>query len=244
MAIVIPTINRKDFLFELLNSLEQQIHSFEKLLIIDNGKQSIDISNLKLKTKTKILEPETNLGVAKSWNCGIREFKDYDYILFLNDDIVLGNDQLEEIKSKLDSQWVTLTESDFSVFALSKNCWEYFLDKDKYVFDENFYPAYYEDVDFYYRLNLLENNLIGKEKVFNPLVYRKSMSREKDKRLVRKFQKNRLYYKMKWGGLQGKEKFEIPFNGNTIRKFFVKFWPIYRFYQNRIWDIKKNSYTE
>jgi GT2 family glycosyltransferase len=78
-------------------------------------------------------------------------------------------------------------------------------------FDEAFYPAYFEDNDYKYRLKL--KNVDSQIQTFlDPIIYRNSMSMQKDKALASGFMKNRDYYIAKWGGRPGEEKFDKPFN--------------------------------
>jgi glycosyltransferase involved in cell wall biosynthesis len=213
-GIVIPTLNRKDLLYEALQSLEKQQQDFNNLLIIDNGKQKIDISTLSLWTsgKTTIYEPGYNMGVGGSWNYGIKAFRAYDYILFLNDDIVLAEDQIKKIRKSLDDHWLINGPYYWSVFAMAQPCWEHFLKTDGFVFDEKFYPAYYEDNDFARRLELIKPGLICTKAEFEPLVKRNSMTIEKDANINNNFDKNKNYYISKWGGIPGHEKYNTPFN--------------------------------
>src|SRR5690606_38556929 len=80
-------------------------------------------------------------------------------------------------------------------------------------FDENIFPAYFEDNDAHYRMKLLDMNMVYTEKL-NPVIFRNSMTIEKDASLNENFLKNRDYYIKKWGGEPSKEMFSIPFNKN------------------------------
>jgi len=225
LNIVIPTINRKDLLLEALNSIDQQLQYFDKILIIDNGHQDImpAIQHLKLVTKNKLdfHESEANLGVSGSWNFGINKYRDSDFVLFLNDDVVIGINQLKEVHEKLLNVkpfWLATGNCLWSMFTMSKPCWEYFLEHEGHVFDEKFFPAYYEDNDFHYRLVMVLTNLYGSKDLhvgsaeMNPTLFRNSMTIKKDSSINTGFNKNAQYFKQKWGGTPGHEKFTRPFN--------------------------------
>jgi GT2 family glycosyltransferase len=230
LNIIIPTINRKDLLMEALIPINKQLDQFEKLLIIDNGKQDIkdSIRNLELvkQDKVEIFIPENNLGVGPSWNYGIQKFRDSEYLLFLNDDIVISDSQLYNIQDYLTNTpdfWLLTGDHFWSMFMLSRTCWEYFLKQDGYVFDPSYYPAYFEDNDMHYRITLAYENIYNKKIAYpnnmhigstemDPAVFRNSMTIKKDPKINSGFGKNQTYFVRKWGGMPGHEKFKTPFN--------------------------------
>jgi len=78
-------------------------------------------------------------------------------------------------------------------------------------FDEEFFPAYFEDNSFDYKMTL-----IGAKKMWSsfldPLVYRNSMTIAKDPNLNNRFAQNRAMYIDMWGGLPTEEKYVTKFN--------------------------------
>jgi GT2 family glycosyltransferase len=198
----------------LLNQLEL----FDKLVILDNGHQELrsDIENI------IVVESEVNRGVAGSWNWVINNYKEgTDWILFLNDDIQLNPVQLHGIVPILENNpdKVLLCGPYYlSVFALNMNLISQFnIEKsnaDKMqIFDEKFYPAYFEDNDLIYRIFLTNPALMR----FNvgsmcPAVCRNSQTIEYDPTLNKNYNLNQGYYITKWGGLPGNEQFNKPFN--------------------------------
>ena len=79
-------------------------------------------------------------------------------------------------------------------------------------FDEDFYPAYYEDSDYIYRMNLAGITQTI-DKSLNAEIFRISSSYEKASDLVNTaMQMNRERYIQKWGGLPLLEKFTKPYN--------------------------------
>ena len=108
----------------------------------------------------------TNRGLAKSWNEGIYDgfSKGADVVMLLNDDITFYEHKYAEfvrvvdiVSRNGDISHITplgfephmasrTIAQDFACCAISKSC----IDKVGY-FDENFFPAYCEDVDFFIR---------------------------------------------------------------------------------------------
>jgi GT2 family glycosyltransferase len=206
-AIGIPTLNRYDL---LKPSLEKYVKDFPstQIFILDNGSQGI-AQDFHADQVTVISSTE-NLGVAKSWNLLCRQiFSCSDYALILNDDIYLGKTE-EQIAG-------LLMDCDDQHFIVGNNHWcAFLLPAATYfeigAFDENFFPAYFEDNCYAYRLKLA-GKLCFKTSFLDPEIYRNSQTIQKDMSINNRFLLNREYYMKKWGGLPGEETFIIPFNG-------------------------------
>jgi glycosyltransferase involved in cell wall biosynthesis len=219
LNIVIPTINRKDLLMEALVPINKQLDQFDKLLIIDNGNQDIENSikdlDLVKQNKVEIYIPGNNIGVGPSWNYGISKSLDKDFILFLNDDIVISDTQLKDIHTNvLDNRifWLATGGYHWCMFLFAREAWEFFLKQDGFVFDPSFYPAYFEDNDMCRRVHMADINMHIGVKEMDPLVFRNSMTIAKDPKINSGFGKNQQYYVRKWGGMPSHEKFATPFN--------------------------------
>lgn len=214
-AIGIPTINRADL---LQPTLEKYCRDFPNtaIYIVDNGFQAWEIKHL---PNVYFIINNVNAGVAKSWNqlldrCynGIQCFTAPCHnALILNDDIYLGKTELDILK------FISLTEFYMAVqpgtwcsFILSKLIY-----KKTGPFDERFFPAYFEDNDYEYRLKLAGFPSTRHEEL-KPDVYRNSATIEQDPSLNSNFDYNRNYYINKWGGPPLEETYLSPFN-NTDR---------------------------
>lgn len=203
--VAIPTINRADLLNE---ALEKYFEDFKDthIAICDNGKQDI----ITREENFMIYRPEENLGVSKSWNMLI----DYankikaTHVLVLNDDIYLGKTEHEInmlIRNNTDADFINSFHN-WCSYILKVDAW-----KKAGKFDEEFFPAYFEDNSFDYKMTL-----IGAKKTWtsflDPLVYRNSMTIAKDPALNNRFQQNRELYIQMWGGLPTEEKYTTKFN--------------------------------
>lgn len=203
-AIGIPTINRYDLLQPSLVKYFQDFNQTE-IVIIDNGNQGIKVEG----DGIEIIKQERNLGVSGSWNllCD-RIFEKHDYAVILNDDIYLGKTD-SQIRLFLfeNSIWdFYVGTGTWCAFILPKKTW-----KSVGRFDENFYPAYFEDNDYHYRMKLQKKTYFQSE-FLNPEVYRNSQTIAKDASLNNHFKDNQNYYVKKWGGEPGKELFATPEN--------------------------------
>lgn len=96
-----------------------------------------------------------NLGVAASWNLAPETYHKNDAWLIVNDDFVFQPGQLEKLCKLADANagkfhTAHLTETE------GYNCfvWTRKAVREIGLFDENFFPAYYEDYDYRLRLRL------------------------------------------------------------------------------------------
>lgn len=204
LIVGIPTINRADLLNEALANYFEDFKSTE-IVICDNGKQEI----ITRERNFVIYRPEQNLGVSGSWNM----IMDYaqkvkgTHVLMLNDDIYLGKSE-QEIATiiRLWKPEFLCTELNWCSFILSVDAYQ-----KVGKFDENFFPAYFEDNDYFRRMLLADVPMIFNP-MLNPVTYRNSMTIQKSPELNNGFEKNRQYYISKWGGQPTQEKFNTPFN--------------------------------
>jgi GT2 family glycosyltransferase len=203
--VAIPTINRADLLNE---ALEKYFEDFKDthIAICDNGKQNI----ITREENFMIYRPEENLGVAKSWNM-LMDYADKieaTHVLVLNDDIYLGKTEHEInmlIRNNMDADFINSFHN-WCSYILKVEAW-----KIAGKFDEEFFPAYFEDNSFDYKMTLIEAKKTWTS-FLDPLVYRNSMTIAKDPALNNRFQQNRELYIQMWGGLPTEEKYTTKFN--------------------------------
>jgi GT2 family glycosyltransferase len=206
-AIGIPTLNRADLLLPTLAKYVTEDFKDIEIHIIDNGKQ--DLSFLNIFPNVLVYEQDHNIGVAASWNklCKII-FEKHNHALILNDDVYLGYNT-DVVNSVIQKYEYSLVQSyvSWSVILMSKYMYDFIGD-----FDETFYPAYYEDSDYLYRMKL-KGIRQDVEADLNPQTVRISMTQERDPELVNaSMEANRLRYIEKWGNSPLLETFLTPYN--------------------------------
>ena len=202
----IPTINRADLLNQALPKYARDFPTVH-IIILDNGNQTIwqEADNV------FVINLGENLGVARSWNWLMEKGFGigYENALILNDDIYLGKTeaQIEDYINKFpDHGFFVGKEVNWSAFVVRKSTIETIGG-----FDPAFFPAYFEDNDFCYRMRLAGITR-DQDYFLNPEVYRNSMTIKKDQSLNANFEKNRAYFIRKWGGQPNEEKYKKPFN--------------------------------
>lgn len=207
-AIGIPTYNRADLLMPSLMKYILRDFKDVDIHIIDNGNQNIDFLN-NICNNIFLHKEDENLGVAGSWNrlCELI-FQDYEYALILNDDVYLGYNK-DYVIEKINQYPDTLITSyaSWSMFIISKTLYNHVGE-----FDEIFYPAYYEDSDYMYRMKILGLKHSADQSL-NPQILRISMTHELAPDMVNEaMQVNRLRYIEKWGNSPLLETFTSPYN--------------------------------
>lgn len=218
LGVGIPTYNRYDILEPTLRKYSVDFQETE-IYIVDNGHQSISITQKwdveQDRTQSvKVIENKNNVGVGASWNqlCKLI-FDKYEYALILNDDIYFGKSysRVIELIDKKKPKFIRATP-DWCVFLLHKSVYE-----EVGFFDECFFPAYYEDKSYEYRMRL-KGVPILKHPELNPTIYQSSKTLEKEPTLIEASKKNKKLYIEMWGGEPSKEKYLQPFNNYKKNK--------------------------
>jgi GT2 family glycosyltransferase len=230
LPICIPTLNRghdrlQAFLETALRDDNEMLPS--KIVVLDNGRQfpnATDISDfedgdpelikiLSAPEKVILVTANLNMGVGASWNWFLNNVPmEHGAMLICNDDITFQKETM-----RIFSEEILKPEADF---VLALEVWAAFgitekLHKDIGGFDENFYPAYFEDNDYHYRMGLKGYKITySPDKI--PLGHENSSTLaafDEQQTTIhhQNFRKNRKYYNDKWGGLPTHEKYTTPF---------------------------------
>lgn len=229
VVVCTPTLTRYDCCVGMIKSACMGTRIPDLVAVIDNGNSSstgfeaylqlVNADNFFEGAEhgdVEIVEPEENLGVAKSWNVFLNALQDDELAIIVNDDIIFGiNDIAEFEKAAIahPNAAIFLSGSDelnsFSCFAMTKKALELVG-----PFDELFERAYFEDNDWWYRCHLsnaeivhvkLDNYHVGSATL-------KSLSEEEKQAHHTSFRKNQGRYTRKWGGLPANEVYYSAFN--------------------------------
>jgi GT2 family glycosyltransferase len=143
--LIVPVLNRYDLLQRMLSSLDYPI---SHLLIIDNGasgvEHSFELDVPECVEHTTYLPMPANLGVAASWNLGIKSFPYAERWFFGSNDVEFHPGALERL-CEARSDEITLS-GDFPFWQAFSVGYEAV--KRLGLFDEGFFPAYFEDTDY------------------------------------------------------------------------------------------------
>lgn len=234
-CILVPTLALDlNLLQRLADSIDYRV---QNKLVINNGKAgSLDKWREK-NPEWAVLYPGRNLGVSGSWNLAPEQFKE-DKWLIINDDIQLLPGSLEKIckavdENEADVYYVNQYEA-FDIFVWTRSAVEKFG-----LFDENFYPAYFEDWEMRLRFNLggaktfvVENNFrVDHGKPFPG--GDRYMAMLSDVKPI-----NENYFMRKWGIVGDKNPaFDTPFNINGRPLSYWKIEKERREVLQGIWDM-------
>lgn len=221
VGVVIPVYSQFELALGALQSVKTQ-HDWQPF-IVDNWRN--------------------NRGVAAAWNEGINSAwdKNCDYVLVINDDVVLSQWtidnqikalELQESKDAglvLTTGWATTPPDPSNPASMreygdppAEAAWVPGADFACFMinkicwetvgpFDQKFHPAYFEDNDYHRRILL--SNLTARIVPQAPYYHYGSQT-QKNSNVVQseQFEKNKQYYHDKWGGLPGAEIYATPFN--------------------------------
>lgn len=211
----IPSLNRFDLLTKCIDSALIGWSVPDRIYVIDNsgGAYPKDWQK-RYEGQVMVHQAEENLGVAHSWNllANLAHAHHSDIILS-NDDIVFAPDTIETMlavaaQSPRAGIVSVLEGLRFCLFWLNMRAYH-----EVGPFDEQFYPAYFEDNDYHYRLKLA-----GWE---CPVAYTsidhensatmKAMDNTMQQAHHERFRANQALYLRKWGGLPGKERYTTAY---------------------------------
>jgi GT2 family glycosyltransferase len=220
-TLTIPVYNRGDLLERCLESID---HPVQTLFLIDNGndpgvEQAVSravgrkLQNSRFVGRIRA-EKHRNLGCGPSWNLAMKTSP--GWWLFSGNDIQFKPGALAAIESQVEKHRDAsiVCALGYSVFAMT----ELGLRKVG-LFYENFYPAYFEDLDHFRRVALSGAKAVdapGFACVHGEAPWWGSSTLKSDPAIAEKnetvFANLAAYYRKKWGGDTGKEAFRKPFN--------------------------------
>ncbi len=100
ISVIIPTLNtRPEFLKEALNSIEKQSYLPFEVIIVNNGQEDLTVPRTSL--NIRYFKIVFRSGVAQARNFG-GNLSNGNYLAFLDDDDLWGQDYLKNIKTRID----------------------------------------------------------------------------------------------------------------------------------------------
>ena len=141
-VLIIPILNRYDLLDQNLELID---HEIGEILIINNGKENYEPKRKDL--NVRVLNLPSNLGMSGSWNLGIKLYPHEQYWLFSSADTHWVPGALAELEKVSGKENLVMTTEGWSCFSLGEE-----VVRNVGLFDEFFYPIYFEDNDYYERV--------------------------------------------------------------------------------------------
>ena len=143
-VMIVPILTGPKILYAMLESIDYPV---AKLIIIDNG-DCLNTSTgwpVEHVQSTKVIKMPANLGVAGSWNLGIKAAPFAPWWLIVNFDVTWPPGSLRMFAEQGSADEILLSEclQPWSAFAIGEN-----VVRRVGLFDEGFHPAYFEDNDY------------------------------------------------------------------------------------------------
>jgi GT2 family glycosyltransferase len=144
-VMILPTLTRHDLAVKMLASIDYRV---ELLIIVNNhpnanfeGTDSIPDCVVDY----RVLNMPANLGCAGSWNLGVKCSPFAPWWMVVSDDIEFQPDALEKFATERSPDGLTISDEwpFYQLMGLSEN-----LVAEVGLFDENLYPANFEDDDY------------------------------------------------------------------------------------------------
>jgi GT2 family glycosyltransferase len=142
---VVPTLTRHDLLVRMLESID---HPVGHLVVIDNSGRGF-VGGSGPWERMTVLPMPTNLGVAASWNLAVRLAHKHPWVLICSDDMRWPQGCLQTLTGVASEETLVLsgTWPHWQAFALGMG-----VVRQVGLFDEAYYPAYFEDLDYVRRM--------------------------------------------------------------------------------------------
>ena len=252
LSIVITYIDLSNYVIDLIETIKTK-YSYHIYLIDNNSTEETKnkLKHFKDSSCITIIENQSNIGCASSWNQGIVRAKsdfNVEYVAILNNDILLHPDCLDNMIKVIEENQIPLVSGfdvckecvtpldvlklpipnnlfvvdapQFSCYTVSVKLLEKLRDLDhrheEYfgLFDQKFYPAYFEDNDFHYRIKLAKMRCVCTNSALYYHYGSRTVKEHEEVGNVNKhyFLQNKQRYAEKWGGKPGSEKYKTPFN--------------------------------
>lgn len=240
-VIGVPIVNGVKWVKRLIDSVDYPVK--ELAIINNNGRGEIDAElnelisiDHKYIDKIKVTHLPANIGCGGAWNLIIKSYMKEPYWIMATHDIQFSPGMLESMHNQAQ-------HTDYGMIHAKKSDWgggayDVFVLKDWVVkkcglFDENLYPAYAEDVDYYIRAKneLVPISFLNLDYLHGDKDYSTSGAQtwRVDNSLKEKIDKSRIlneneYLSNKWGiNYKTLNSFKTPFNNSEYKTSHVTY---------------------
>ena len=143
--LVVPTLTRHDLLVRMLETVDADV---EHLVVIDNSGLGVDLPDGPWRSMTLLPMP-ANLGVAASWNLAVKMAHRLPWLMIASDDVTFPEGALDKFAEQSGEDRLVVSETwpHWCAFTIGMR-----VVSDVGLFDEGYYPAYYEDTDYERRM--------------------------------------------------------------------------------------------
>ena len=140
---IVPILTRPELLYRMIDSID---HKVEHLIVIDNGGviNDWDCTHNENVQRVSVIDMPANLGVAGSWNLGIKASPFAPWWLIANFDVVWepGSLAMFAMEGATDALVLSNGSPEWCAFSIGER-----IVQAVGLFDEALHPAYFEDDD-------------------------------------------------------------------------------------------------
>ncbi len=222
VVVVCPILDEviTDICFDSILNQESSLGiPIEQIMVVDNSKKGFGEKYKELGMNVYRDPKGHNIGCARAWNLGVgRMFRDdLDYTVIMSSSMMFGPVLQTTFLAQMQTFWgsnvIEANGHGWHLIAFHRRVFEQIG-----VFDTNFYPAYFEDVDFGRRYYI--SQLSGRwENVWLNAISQGHGLHQKRGHVYAPATPLLQYYELKWGGGKGNEKFSLPFEDKPISYF-------------------------
>lgn len=207
-AVGIPTYNRFDLLAASVAAWRAAVEPPAYLLVVDNSAGRCPPVG-----GAQLIVPRRNLGVAASWNLLLKLTDPLPCVL-ANDDLAISPGTPTLLLDSAHHACCTLAGHGFSCFLPRRDVLA-----DVGSFDEQFWPAYFDDSDWQWRFRLKGYEFCdvpGTADNFGGSCTRAAMTPDELAWLEEGLRRSRDYYTAKWGAWPPNEYHPVPFGAREV----------------------------
>lgn len=206
-------------------------------LIVVNNHDNVDVGKYCIMLQSQGADVHwypNNLGCAASWNIGLRKLKDeeeIDCLIIFSPACKFETTTPSDLAAAIADHEKEISEDFYIVpgpYYTDTHCFAITKKGVNAVglFDENFYPVYFEDTDYIYRQKLVGSTRYTMN--FERSDWGLNLGVTKDDRIWKKYINNAEaihdYYIYKWGGEPGNEKHTTPYGAENT----IQYWDLWR----------------
>lgn len=190
--LIVPVLNRYDLLERMMRTIDYPIRD---LLIIDNGGGFVVTEKPALVETLTVLQMPANLGIAPSWNLGIKSFPFDDVFYFTSNDVMFEPGTLQKLHEQAMRTDVTICADwpHWQTFAVGDRVVE-----SAGLFDEAIFPMNWEDDEYQWRV---EKHGFSVVKLDLPMFHDGHQTFRSDEHYARRntdtYKSNEAYFRLK-----------------------------------------------
>jgi GT2 family glycosyltransferase len=196
--LIVPVLNRYDLLNRMIRSIDYPV---DNLIIIDNGarirqpEDEAPTCDNPLVQNFRVVPILNNLGIAPSWNLGVKLVPFDQVFYFTSNDCVFEQGTLEKLAKESARDKVTISElwPHWQLFSVGDQVFEHCG-----LFDEAIFPMNFEDDEFEWRVTEMGYEV---RKVDLPMVHDGQMTFKSNQHYATRnqttYEANGLYFRTK-----------------------------------------------